>query len=282
VIGGVVLAVLAALCFEGGYVVQALEVRAEGERPGWLLGRLVRRSGWVAGFVLSVVGAGLQVLALTMAPLTVVQPVLALGLVLLLVLAHVVLHEPVGRSEIGGVAAIVAGVAVIVLVAPDAQLGTVDVQGMAVLLSLLAAGALGGRLLGARDPRPLVVCAALGDAFAAIALKLVADAAGHGSWLPALAWAAAAGLAGIVALGAEMRALQGLPATRVAPVVLAAQVLVPAVAGALLFGERWGDTPLGGAVIGAAVLLVAGGAAVLGGSRPVALAVGRGEDQARG
>jgi drug/metabolite transporter (DMT)-like permease len=278
--GGIALAILAACCFEGGYVVQVLEVRAEGERRGWLLGRLVRRSGWVAGLALSVVGAGLQVLALTMAPLTVVQPVLALGLVGLLVLAHVVLREPVGRLEVGGVAAIVAGVSVVVVVAPDADLGAVDVTGMAVLLSLLAAGAAIGRLLGARDPRPLVLCAALGDAFAAIGLKLVADAAGHGSWLAALAWAAAAGLAGLLALDAEMRALQGLPATRVAPVILAAQVLVPTVAAALLLGEHWGDTPVGGAMLGAAVVVVAGGAAVLGASRPVATVVG-GEDQAR-
>jgi drug/metabolite transporter (DMT)-like permease len=260
---GVLLALLAACCFQGGYVIQAVEARAEGERRGWLLRRLARRGGWVAGLLVSVAGAALQVVALTLAPVAVVQPVIALGLVLLLVLARAVLREPVGAREAAGVAAVVAGVSAAVVAAPDLDLGAVDVPGMAALLTALAAGAAACRLLG-RDPRLLVLCTALASAFAVLCLKLVADAAGHGSWGAVLAWAAAAGLAGLLALDAEMRALQRLAATRVAPVVLAAQVLVPVAAAALLLGEDWSATPLGGALLAAATLVVAGGAALLG------------------
>ena len=105
-----------------------------------------------------------------------------------------------------------------------------------------------------------MLSAALASALAVLCLKLVADAAERGSWLAAAAWQSAAGLAALLTLDAEMRALQRLEATSVAPVILAAQVLVPVGAAALLLGEDWGVTPLGGAVLGAAVLVVAGGA----------------------
>ena len=103
-IGGIAVALAAACCYELAYVVQALEAREAGggERiEPTLLGRLLRRPRWVAGTALSGVGALLQIWALTLAPLTVVQPTLALGLVLLLVLSATVLHEPVGRRERG-------------------------------------------------------------------------------------------------------------------------------------------------------------------------------------
>ena len=265
--GGVLLALVAACCYQGGYVIQALEVRAEGERPGWLLRRLARRRGWVAGLAVSVAGALVHVAALLLAPVAVVQPVIALGLVGLLVLARRVLREPVGRRSPAGVVAVVVGVSGAVVAAPEVDLRDVDVPGMAAVLALLAVGAVGGRFLS-RDPRALVVSAALASAFAVLCLKLVADAVDHGSWPVAVAWLAASGLAGLLALDAEMRALQGLAATRVAPVVLAAQLLVPVGAAALLLGEDWGATPLGGAVLAAATLVVAGGAALLAGAAP--------------
>ena len=265
--GGVLLALVAACCFQGGYVIQALEVRAEGLRPGWLLRRLARRRGWVGGLLVSVTGALLHVAALTMAPVAVVQPVIALGLVLLLVLARRVLRESVGAREIGGVAAMVAGVSVAAVAAPEADFAEVDAPGLAVVLAVLALGALAGRALGRAEPRALVLSAALANAFAVLLLKLVADAVERDALVVALAWMCLAGLAGLLALDAEMRALQSLAATSVAPIVLAAQVLVPVATAALLLGEDWGATPLGGAVLGAAVLVVAGGAALLAGGR---------------
>src|SRR3954469_5389890 len=81
---------------------QALEARRAD--PGRalrasLLGWLLRRRLWLAGTGLSLVGAALQAVALLLAPLTLVQPTLALGLVALLVLGRVVLDEPVGMRE---------------------------------------------------------------------------------------------------------------------------------------------------------------------------------------
>jgi hypothetical protein len=48
-----------------------------------------------------------------------------------------------------------------------------------------------------------------------------------------------------------MSALQRLPATRVAPIVLAFQIAVPVIVVAAVGGEDWGATPLGGAVLAA-------------------------------
>lgn len=274
-IGGIAVALAAAACFECAYVLQALEARHAGGgavlQPT-LLGRLLRRPRWVAGTALALGGAGLQVLALTLAPLTVVQPTLALGLVLLLILSATVLHEPVGRREAFGVGAVVCGVAVVALVAPPDVGSTGSAGAVAALLAVLTLPALLPFALRdrLRDARLRVLAAAAGDALAAVALKLVADAVGRGAWGAGVAWAALAGAAGLLALTAEMSALQRIAATRVAPVVLAAQVLVPVLAAPLVFGESWGATALGGVVLALAVLTVAGGAALLGASRAVA------------
>ena len=46
-----------------------------------------------------------------------------------------------------------------------------------------------------------------------------------------------------------MSALQRRPATHVAPVMFAVQVLVPVILAPLIFGEKWSTTPLGGAAL---------------------------------
>jgi drug/metabolite transporter (DMT)-like permease len=275
VIGGIAVAVGAACCYEGAYVLQALEARRAGggdRLHASLLGRLVKRPRWVGGTALSGAGALLQVYALTLAPLTIVQPVLALGLVLLLALSSVVLHEHVGRRELTGVAAVVGGVVVVTLVADPGVGGAGDALGVALLLLVL--GTLTALPFALRrrlsDARLRVVAAASGDAWAAIGLKLVADALHRGALLPALVWVGSAALAGFLALTAEMSALQRIAATRVAPVVVSAQVLVPVIAGPLVFDEPWADTVPERLVLGAAILAVAGGAALLGGSAAVA------------
>jgi multidrug transporter EmrE-like cation transporter len=92
--------------------------------------------------VLGLSGYGLQVLGLGLAPLTVVQPVLALGLVLLLFLGVRLLGEDVGPRELAGVAAIVVGVTVIAVAAParesDPALGA-PLVGALIGLGLLTA-----------------------------------------------------------------------------------------------------------------------------------------------
>src|SRR4051794_37267586 len=116
-LGGIAAAAVAAACFDAGLALQALDARElpkeHGLRPR-LLARLVRRKRWVAGTGLAFGGWPFHLLALGLAPLSLVQPTLALGLVLLLYLGHRVLGERVGRTEmlaVAGVGGAVAGLA---------------------------------------------------------------------------------------------------------------------------------------------------------------------------
>ncbi len=269
---GVLAAVGAASCFEVGYALQALEARraprVPAPHPG-LLGRLARRPRWLAATALTTGGAGLQLLALTLAPLTIVQPTLAIGLLALLVLARVLLGEEPGPREVVAVLAVVTGVIAVALAGPDRVGREPAGTGLAIELAALALVACAPFVLGSAA-RIAVAGAAAGDVVAALALKLAADELHRGRAPAALAWLVAAALGGLAALTAEMAAIQRLPATRVAPVIVAFQVLVPVATAPALLGEGWGGTPLHGGVLVAAIALVIAGAATLSGSAVLA------------
>src|SRR5262245_22945911 len=111
----------ASACFEVSYALQALEARrVQVFRTVrvTLLARLATRRLWLGAIALAVAGWPLQLLALSLAPLTLVQPVLALGVVLLLVLAARMLHERLGPRELLCCGGIVLGVAGIAWAAP--------------------------------------------------------------------------------------------------------------------------------------------------------------------
>ena len=66
-----------------------------------------------------------------------------------------------------------------------------------------------------------------------------------------------------------MSALQRRPATHVAPVMFAVQVLVPVILAPLIFEEKWSTTPLDGAVLVAFMAVAVAGTVLLAGSRAV-------------
>jgi drug/metabolite transporter (DMT)-like permease len=261
---GLVAAVLAAACYESGYVLQALEAkkapREESLRPTLLL-RLAARRRWLAGTALSLIGVVLQTLALAHAPVTLVQPVLALGVVALLVLAKVVLQERIGPLEVWGAGLVIAGVVAVGVEGPSRSSEVTSVLALVLLLAPIAAVAVLPFLLRTRPPLGLAAAgAAAGDSVAAVALKLTSDAATSGQSAFVVLGAAGAAVAGALALIAEMSALRRLPASRVAPIVLSAQVIVPALAAMVAFGEPV-TAPV---VIG--VVLAGTGAGLLGAS----------------
>ena len=288
---GFALALAAACCYETGYALQAVEARRappeRALRPS-LVAYLVRRPVWVGATALSLVGWPLQIAALTEAPLTLVQPTLALGLLLLLVLGVRILGEHVGTREIVAVAMIIASVGVF---AWDAPRDTGDVErgaGLVVALSILIAIALLPYAIalvrGRRYPMLLLVASAgAADGLAAFVAKIVAQDASAGELAAVVVWAALVAAVVIVGLISESTALQSFAATRVAPTVLVMQIVIPVVLAPLVGGEGWGGTPLGGAVLGAALATIAVGAGLLASSPAVAqLAVGEAEDLRRG
>src|SRR6476620_3902343 len=120
-LGGVLSAAAAAACFDSGLALQALDARqvpAEHGLRATLLARLVRRKRWLAATGLALAGWPFHLLALALAPLSLVQPTLALGLVLLLFLGVRILGEPVGRTEILAVGGVIGAVAVLAWAAP--------------------------------------------------------------------------------------------------------------------------------------------------------------------
>ena len=284
---GFVLALAAACCYETGYALQAIEARRapadRALRPS-LMTYLVRRPLWVGATALSLLGWPLQIVALANAPLTLVQPVLALGLVLLLVLGVKVLGEHVGPREIAAVALIIASVGVFAWAAPREPGEVERSAGLVVALGILAAVTVAPYAISIlrRGKYPmllLVASAGAADGMAAFVAKIVAQDATERALLAVVAWAALVAAVVIVGVISESTALQRFAATRVAPTVLVMQIVIPVVMAPLVGGEGWSNTPLGGAVLVMALVAVALGAGLLASSPAVAkLAVGEAEN----
>ncbi len=284
---GIAAAVGASLLYNASIALQALEVR---EVPGEhslrvsLIGRLLRNRRWLGATALGLIGWPLEIVALLLAPLTVVQPCLASGLILLLWLGASRLGETPGRREWLAVAAIVGGVAGVALAAPERTTDHASTSAIALALALVAIPIAAPYVLRFRySPRSgevnvgsgamlgtlAVVSAGCGYAWTAIASKLLTDELAAGALLVAIAWLATAAASEGLALLSEMSALQRRPATHVAPVMFAVQVLVPVLLAPLIFGESWGSTPLDGAVLVAAMTLAVSGTVLLAGSSSV-------------
>ena len=194
------------------------------------------------------VGWVLQLLALGKAPLTLVQPVLALGLFLLLALGVRLLGERVGPREWAAVAVIVVAVGLIAYAAPRrnraqclAPPASPSRLGCSLAMTVLPFALL---RRGAPPVAMLVVAAGAADGLAAFVTKIVSEEISAGRWGIAAVWGAGAGLAVLVGLISESSALQRAAATRVAPVVLVLQIAIPVVLAPLVGGESWAGTPL--------------------------------------
>jgi drug/metabolite transporter (DMT)-like permease len=283
IVGGIALAAGAAACFDGAVAVQATEARAlRVERVGaGLLGGLLRRPRWLAATGLAILGWPLQIAALSLAPLTVVQPTLALGLVLLLCLGHRILGEPVHRRDLAAVAGIALGLGLLAWAAPENGHGHAGAATTAVVLGALALAAAAPWLLPRRLPSTaLVIAAGCGFGASALTSKLLADALAAGDLTAALGWGAATAAVAGLAMVDDMAALQTTVAARAAGGAFALETALPVLLAPVVVGESWSATPLGGGVIVAGLALVLGGAAVLGSapavSRLSALSAGAG------
>jgi hypothetical protein len=241
---------------------------------------LVRRVRWLTGTGLSILGWPLQVVALLLAPLVVVQPALAAGLLVLMFLAERMLDEHAGRYEYFAMAAIVLGVIGAGLFAPPRSTThtSEELTITLVLISLGLASLLPYLLhvLGRSPTAVTMIGAGLAFAWSGVATKLASDDLAQGHLLTAAAWGLSTAAASGVGVLSEMSALQSRPAIQVAPVVFVTQTVVPVVLAPLLLGESFSATPLGGVplVISLTVLVV--GAAALARS-PLLLALMEGE-----
>jgi drug/metabolite transporter (DMT)-like permease len=266
---GIAAAVAASTFYSLGIALQALDAREaphdEHLRVALVLG-LLRRMRWLTGTALSILGFPLQVLALLLAPLVVVQPALAAGLLVLLVLGERILDEPAGRYEYVAVSMIVLGVVGAALTAPPRS--TSHPQELTITLVLVGLGAASLipymlRALGRSNAVVTMVGAGLAFGWSAVATKLASDDLAVGHLLPAAAWGLSTAAASLVGVLSEMSALQSRPAIQVAPVVFVTQTVVPVVLATTLLGESLSRTPLSGVPLGLSLALLVSGAALL-------------------
>lgn len=279
---GLLAAVVASVLFNVGLALQAIEARSAPQslslRASLLL-RLLKRPKWLIGWLLGIAGIAPQVFALATAPFVVVQPALAVGLLLLLWIGSRRLGEEVGLPEWVGVAGILVGVA---LVAAGAPGHTETHRGLAAQIGVVAALSVPGVLpfivRGTRFDTAMLVMVASGTGFAAtnIATKLMSDDVGRGSWIGAAGWAAAGLMLGVAATVTGMTAFQRRKATLVVPLTTAVQTFLPIVLEPLFLRERWGSAAAYGAPLAAGLVVAAFGTMLVARTKSVSALVAGG------
>jgi drug/metabolite transporter (DMT)-like permease len=279
---GFLAATASGLLYAAATTLQAMESRrapTEHRLRASLLGFLLRRPRWVLGTFLGLLGWPLQAVALALAPVALVQPTLASGLLAIVVVAHFALGEPVSRRSALAALAIVAGIGLLAIGLPASAAAHPHRVLLAVALAVLAVlAAVPLRLRGLAQDRPMALAFAAGSAYVwvALATTLLDRALGSRSWLVALAWLAGIGLAAGVAGVTEMSAFGVARASRVAPVIFACEMVAPALL-APLVGQHLGLHGSALVVDVAALLLVAAGVTELSRTPAVAqLATGHG------
>ncbi len=277
---GIIVAVVASVANAFAVVLQAGESRrsprSQAARFSLLL-NLTRRPRWLAGTALMAAAWPLQSLALAWAPITVVQPTLASGTLVLLAVARVRLGERVGRPEVLGSAAIVLGIAVVISAAPRHTTHIPGAGRVAVPLTVIGLGALVAYAIGRLRPDrtlALVVGAGLAFAWADFANKLLSNEISTNRWLPAVLWLMATVAFGTLAFLQETTALQQRPAITVAPVIGAVQDPLPVLMALWAGVESWGAGSQHLVELACGLAIVTVGAVMLGRSKAVARVAG--------
>jgi drug/metabolite transporter (DMT)-like permease len=285
---GIVAALAASVLFAGGLAMQAVEARTTGVEHALrlsLIRRLIHRPRWLIGTGLVALGWPLHAAALLWAPVTVVQPVLAFGLVILFGIGARILDEHVTRRQLLGTVAIVGGVAGLAAAAP-ARSGTHAASGpLAAAMVGVAAVAVAPYLFGPRlraHGVALSASAGVAFAFSALATKLVADQLSGTTKVLAVAWLACACAGAAIGTLSEMTAFQTRPATRVAPIVFVLDTVLPVVIAPWLFREHWGADDEIVAALAVSLALVALGVAIVAGSPEVGTLVASAEGSGSG
>jgi len=128
---GIALALMATIVYNLGFIVEKRALDRLPALEAHRLPRLVRTlfsaPAWLAGFFLICGGLVLQLLVLSLEPLTVAQPLQASGVVVTILLSRLLLHERLGRAELACIGIIAVAAALLSLSSghgPGADAGT--------------------------------------------------------------------------------------------------------------------------------------------------------------
>ncbi len=232
------------------------------------------RSRWFAIGWLVAAGAWIfHVLALALAPISIVQVVLAGGLVLLAVMADRLFGFAVGKRQWAALIAMTLGLGLIVVTQPAMRgsHSSYSVAAMAAfeggLLGLSALLIVGTRLVGARaKAQGQAIAAASGLLFGAsdVALKALTGLLGdHGVLGLASSWLVVAALASVTSFYASARALQDGDAVPVIAITGTAANIVGIAGGMVVFGDPLPGDTLGIVLQAVGFLLVVAAGALL-------------------
>ena len=261
---GIVLAMVATVVYNLGFIV---EKRALGRLPALeahhvprLARTLFTAPAWLAGFLLICGGLVLQLLVLSLEPLTVAQPLQVSGVVVTILFSRLLLHERLGRAELACIGVIAVAAALLGLSSghgPDTEAGT-RAAGAAIAAAAVPAcvavpviycwARRGDRFTGVREG----CCAGLIYGFAGLALKALSAtvfAAPHSRG--ALLAAAVTSpylyvmlVSSAIGMCLFQVALQRSPASVVMPICLVISTGYLVVIGSWLFRERLPASPI--------------------------------------
>ncbi len=241
---GLLLAIASTACDNLGVVLQASEARRQPPELALRLGlvvRLARRRVWLIGGTLILAGFVLQTAALTQAPLTVVQPAIALGLVVLVLASARVLGQRPTVAQLAAITVLGGAVAGVALLSPQTESdpGASSLLAIGGVALLIAAGpyALHARTGRNVSVAALALGAGAGYAGVALLMKAFAESLADGDWLALTLLGPGMALLGGSGFLLEETALSVGRATTVTPLILLLQVGAPVALDIVLFGQ---------------------------------------------
>jgi hypothetical protein len=242
---GLLLATLAAMLFAVGAVLQHEAADLSTTPSGLSLRLLVRRRRWMLGQAATMLGTASQVAALAVAPVAVVQPMLAVALVVALGLRAIRNRQAPLRLELLGAALTTGGLAVFLLAAQPEQ-GALEtppsslevIVAVVVSIALVAGATLFGH--GAHGALACGAAAGIAAGIGAVLISVGIRSLREGGWVHALAGVAVWGaivVAVVAVLGGQQAYARGSLAWSL-PALILLDPLAAVPAARWLLGER--------------------------------------------
>jgi drug/metabolite transporter (DMT)-like permease len=283
-IPGVLAAFAATILYNLSIVIQKMKAQEASTSGVRLIATLVTKPLWLFGIGLQTAGLAFHFFALTKAPVTVVQPVIAAGVVFVVIFAALLLGERPGRQELAGMATAMSGVTLLLATVGEpvgmqrvrAAALSAAVVGLAVVIAALLAATAWRRFARASAAAVCIgVAAGLAQGMSDAMNRLMgAWLSPGGGWVPTpgVGRAAVACLLafGIVGLVLTQDALKSYRANTVVPCMLIAQLLVPVTMAVSLYGQALPSGMISEVAWSAAFVLVVVGVVVLSTSAQVA------------
>jgi drug/metabolite transporter (DMT)-like permease len=232
---------------------------------------LFRSKWWTVGWVVAAVAFALHVAALTLAPISMGQAVLAGGLVFLAVLAERFFGFQLGRRQWFGIGLVAVSLALLTLTGGGAGeansdyslAGMIVFEGIAVCVGvLLFLSHVIERIPGQRGVA-LGIAAGLGFGISDVAIKALSGDLDSGPAGLLSPWSVVIVTAAVFSFYASARSLQIGDGVAVIAVTSVAANLSTILAGLAVFGDRLGDDALVVGVRVAAFALILAGAALI-------------------